>query len=251
MPNYERAWVAAYIETVAIDTLTVHQRAQRSTVVLKAVMAGTGLIMIGYLLAHAFGNLKLFSGQEAFDSYSHHLRELLTPILPFGGTLWIIRVVLLASVALHMYSAITLSFRARRSVGLRGRYQSKKNRGGTTSTYASRTMRWGGVIIALFVFFHILHLTLNVIAPGGAEASPYLRTVVGFQQWYIVLVYTLAMLAIGFHLRHGLWSAFATLGANTSAAARSRLNKLSIAVAVVLVVGFLSGPFAVLIGVIK
>lgn len=251
MPYYGRAWVASYIETVAIDTLTVHKRAQRSTVVLKAVMATTGLIMIGFLLAHAFGNLKLFAGQESFDEYSHHLREMFMPILPYSGLLWILRVVLLASVGLHMYSAITLSLRARRSVGLRGRYQSKKNRGGTTSTYASRTMRWGGVIIALFVLFHILHLTLNVLAPGGAEASPYMRTVVGFQVWWVTALYTVAMIAIGFHLRHGLWSAFATLGANTSAAARSRLNKLSIAVAVVLVVGFLLGPFAVLIGVIK
>lgn len=214
-------------------------------------MAVTGLVLIGFLLAHMYGNLKLFEGQQAFDTYSHHLRTMFEPILPYGGLLWILRVVLLACVIAHIWSAATLASRSRKAAGGSGRYQSRKHRGGVSRSYSSRTMRWGGVIIALFVVFHLLHLTANIIAPGGVQASPYMRTVIGFQYWWVFLIYVVAMVAIGFHLRHGLWSAFATLGANTSATTRRRLNLLAVVVAVVLVVGFLSGPLAALIGVIK
>lgn len=214
-------------------------------------MAVTGLVLIGFLLMHMYGNLKLFAGQQAFDDYSHHLRTMFEPILPYGGLLWILRVVLLACVIAHIWSAATLAMRSRKAVGGGGRYQSKKHRGGVARTYASRTLRWGGLIIAFFVVFHILHLTANIIAPGGVQSSPYMRTVVGFQQWWVVLVYAIAMITIGFHIRHGLWSAFATLGANTSVGARHKLNILAVVVAVVLVVGFLLGPLGVVIGVIK
>lgn len=214
-------------------------------------MAVTGLILIGYLLAHMYGNLKIFAGAEAFNEYAHHLRALGEPLLPHTGALWIIRVVLLISVLGHMYAAFNLWSRAHKARGGTRRYYSHKSRTGVQRTYASFTLRWGGVVILLFVIYHLLHLTWNIIHPGGAAAEPYDRVVNGFQIWSVVLAYTIAMIAVGFHVRHGTWSALTTLGANTSSLARRRLNLLAYAVALVVTVGFLLPPFAILFGFVS
>lgn len=222
----------------------------RSTVALKAAMAVSGLIMVLYLLAHMYGNLKVFSGQAAFDGYSDHLRRMGEPYLPYSGALWIIRVVLLASVLIHIYAAMGLWGRSRKASARHGgrRYETNKNPRGVQRTYSSFTMRWGGVIIALFVVYHLLHLTWNTIHPGGSSESPYERVVNGFGVWWVTLSYTIALLAVGFHLRHGFWSAFANLGANTSVARRHNLNIAATVVALVVTVGFLIPPFAILFG---
>ncbi|MEP6560148.1 MAG: succinate dehydrogenase cytochrome b subunit [Nakamurella sp.] len=224
--------------------------ARHSTVAYKGAMALSGLIMVLYLLAHMYGNLKVFSGKAAFDGYAEHLRELGEPILPHAAALWIIRVVLLASVLVHFYAALVLWRRARRASDRGGgsRYQSTKNRLGVQRTYASFTMRWGGLLVGLFIVYHLLHLTADYIAPGGASDSPYERMVNGFQIWWVVLSYTLPLLALGFHLRHGIWSACATLGANTSVARRRHLNQVAIVLAVLITVGFLIPPYAILFG---
>ncbi|MGH1563483.1 succinate dehydrogenase cytochrome b subunit [Mumia sp. DW29H23] len=224
--------------------------ARRSTVALKALMAVSGLLMVLYLLVHMYGNLKVFSGQVAFDEYSHHLRTLGEPILPYEGALWIIRVVLLAAILAHIYSAVVLTIRDRKAtrVGSGPRYKSKQNKRGFQRSYASFTLRWGGVIIFLFIIFHLLNLTTNDIAPGGASPSPYERVINTFSEWYMVLVYTIALLAVGFHLRHGVWAAGMTLGANTSAKARRNLNVLAYAVSGIITIGFLIPPFAILFG---
>ena len=214
-------------------------------------MAITGLILIGYLVAHMYGNLKIFAGEAAFNDYAHHLRTLGEPILPYSGALWVIRVVLIVGVLAHMYAAFSLWSRAHQARGGTRRYRSSKSRRGVQRTYASFTLRWGGVIILLFVIYHLLHLTWNTIHPGGAAAEPFDRVVNGFQIWSVVLVYTIAMIAVGFHLRHGMWSALTTLGANTSSLARQRLNILAYAVAGVLTVGFLLPPFAILFGFVS
>lgn len=214
-------------------------------------MAITGLILIGYLLAHMYGNLKVFAGAEAFNEYSHHLRALGEPLLPHTGALWIIRVVLIVSVLAHMYAAFSLWSRAHKARGGTRRYHSNRSRTGVQRTYASFTLRWGGVVILLFVIYHLLHLTWNIVHPGGAAAEPYDRVVNGFQIWYVVLVYTIAVIVVGFHVRHGTWSALTTLGANTSSLARRRLNLLAYAVAGVVTVGFLLPPFAILFGFVS
>ena len=140
-------------------------------------MAITGAILVLFLIAHMYGNLMIFGGQEAFDEYSHHLRVLGAPMLPTNGFLWIMRVVLLASVLIHMYAAFTLWNRARQATAGKGsrRYHSKKNRTGVQRTYASFTMRWGGVVIALFVLYHLLHLTTNHIAEDVSHLIYALR----------------------------------------------------------------------------
>jgi succinate dehydrogenase / fumarate reductase cytochrome b subunit len=214
-------------------------------------MAVTGLLLISYLLAHMYGNLKAFAGPEAFNEYAHHLRTLGEPILPYSGALWLIRVVLIISVIGHMYAAFTLWSRARKARGGLRRYHSNKARLGVQRTYASFTLRWGGLVILLFVIYHLLHLTWNIVHPGGAAAEPYDRLVNGFQIWSVVLAYTIAVIAVGLHVRHGTWSALTTLGANTSSLARRRLNVLAYAVAGLLTVGFLLPPFAILFGFVS
>lgn len=220
---------------------------------LKALMAVSGLIMVGYLLAHMYGNLKVFAGQASFDGYAHHLRTLGEPILPYEGLLWIIRVVLLAAIIGHAYSAFALwsrASKARRTTSGK-RYQTSKNKRGVQRSYASFTLRWGGIIIVLFVIYHLMHFTWNNIHPGGASDSPYQRVVNGFGIWWVVLSYTIAMIAVAFHLRHGMWSALTTLGLNTSELARRRLNLLAYAVAGIVTVGFLLPPFGILLGLVS
>lgn len=236
---------------MALTSLTPPRLAARSTVALKALMAVTGLIMIGYLLAHMYGNLKVFAGQQAFDDYAHHLRTMGEPILPYSGALWVIRIVLLVAIIAHVYAALKLWKRDREARGGTTRYHSAKAKRGIQRSYSSFTLRWGGIIIILFVIYHLLHLTWNVSAPGGASDSPYERLVNGFQIWWLVLGYTIAVLAVGFHLRHGIWSALTTLGANTGALARRRLNLLAYVVAAVITVGFLLVPFTILFGVVS
>jgi len=209
-------------------------------------MAVTGAILVLFLIAHMYGNLNVFAGQETFDNYSHHLRELGEPMLPHEGFLWIMRVALLAAILIHIYSAVVLSIRARKARPVR--YVKHKS---VQQTYASRTMRWGGVIIALYVVFHVLHLTTNTIAPGGKSDSPYERLVNGFQPeyWYVTLVYVAAVILVGLHVRHGIWSACATLGLNREGRRRT-INAIAIAIAAVITVGFLLPPFSVLLGLV-
>lgn len=223
-------------------------QARRSTVALKYAMAVSGLIMVGYLVLHMYGNLRAFDGPAAFNEYAQHLRTIGVPFLPHKGLLWFVRVVLMAAVLIHAYAAITLWRRNKKAAGYVGakRYHTKQNRAGIQRSYASFTMRWGGVTIALFIVFHILNLTTDTIHPGGKAALPYDKLHNSFQSWWVLLAYTIAMIAVGFHLWHGFWSAFTTLGQNRSSTRReSTLNNLAISIAVIITVGFLAPPFSI------
>ncbi|OYN90072.1 succinate dehydrogenase [Parenemella sanctibonifatiensis] len=231
---------------MATGTLTTHQRAVRSSVAMKALMAITGLILIGFLLGHMAGNLKALAGQDAFNEYSHHLRVFLYPILPEKAFLWTIRIVLLAAVLLHMYSAAVLSGRLTKRRG--PAYQHKAR---VQQSYASRTMRWGGVIIALFVIFHLLHFTAEIITPGfEAPTDPFSRVIGSFGLWWVFVIYLIAMVAVCLHVQHGFWSAFATLGANVSPGARRIITTCAWVCAALLFIGFLIPPTLILTGVI-
>ena len=148
--------------------------------------------------------------------------------------------------------AVVVLWRRNRKAGaVRGarRYYSTKNRTGIQRSYASFTMRWGGLVVLAFIVYHLLHLTANVIAPGGQSDSPYQRVVNGFEIWWVVAAYTVAMLAVGFHLWHGIWSALTTLGGNRSAnRIDSRLTGIAVVVTLVIVLGFLLPPWAILLG---
>lgn len=217
----------------------------------KAVMAVSGLVMVGYLVLHMYGNLMVFGGPVAFNEYAAHLRTIGEPMIPYSGVLWVVRIVLVVSVVAHIISAATLARRSHRATGGGRRYVSKaRSLLGVQQSFASWTMRWGGLTIAVYVVFHLLHLTLEVINPGGGH-TPYERVTLSFQQWWMVLIYTAAMVLVGLHLRHGIWSALTTLGANVSGKARRNLNALAIGVAALLVVGFLLPPFSILFGLVK
>jgi len=212
----------------------------------KAVMAVTGLLLVLFLFAHMVGNLKIFFGESSFDQYAQWLREIGAPLLPESGYLWIQRVVLLAAVVGHMWAAASLARRAHAARPVRYAHRLK-----TQGSYAARTMRWGGVIILLFVIYHLLDLTTGHLNPVGDPSHPYGNVIADFapERWYVTLFYTLAVLAVGFHLRHGIYSALRTLGQQTQRGER-RARAIALVVAAVLCVGYLSVPFAVLTGLV-
>lgn len=237
-----------YSVAVTTTTLASAARARRSTIVYKLAMAVTGLVFIGYVLLHMYGNLKVFAGQKSFDEYAHHLRVIGEPILPENGALWIFRVVLLTSLLLHAVAAFTLW---KRSADARGqRYEVKK---AVSSTFSSRTMRWGGLTLLFFVVFHVLHLTVRAVTPGGDSDSPYERMVNGFQPdvFWVPLVYLLAMAALAMHLRHGVYSAAQTMGLTSTPQRRKLYDTAGVLLAVVVAGGFALVPLAVLTGLVE
>jgi succinate dehydrogenase / fumarate reductase cytochrome b subunit len=219
---------------------------RRTSIQLKYVMAATGAVMLLYLVVHMVGNLKIFFGAEAIDEYAAWLREVGEPALPYETVLWLVRVVLAVSVVAHIISATILARRARRARPVR--YAHRKP---VQGSYAARTMRWGGVIIALFVVYHLLDLTTGTLNPHGVHGEVHANVVADFapERWYVTLVYSLAVVAVGFHIRHGMWSALQSFG-RSSAATQNTLKGVALGVAVVLVAGFLSVPFAVLTGLV-
>ncbi|MFI5617254.1 succinate dehydrogenase cytochrome b subunit [Streptomyces sp. NPDC051567] len=210
----------------------------------KAVMAVSGLIMLGYLVAHMLGNLKIFFGPEEFNGYAHWLRTLGAPFLHHEWALWTVRVVLVVAVVAHAVCAYQLS---RRDIRARPvAYVHKRRR----ATYATRTMRWGGVILALFIVWHLLDLTTLTVNERAWAGHPYENVLATFSTWYGNTIYLVAMTALALHVRHGFWSAAQTLGAGTARRGRT-LKFLADALALVLFAGFVSVPVAVMTGVVS
>jgi succinate dehydrogenase / fumarate reductase cytochrome b subunit len=223
----------------------------RSAVGKKALMAVTGIVLFGFVLVHMIGNLKLYMGAEHLNEYGHWLRVVGAPAVPETGALWIARIVLLACVGLHMMAATQLTLMNRRARP--ERYKIRQNQ---QADYASRTMRWGGVIIALFVLFHLGHFTWGSgWAWGFTEArfvpgDVYHNVVSGFQVWWVSAFYIAAQVALGFHLYHGVWSMFQSLGAERNSQAAWR-RKFAVVFALVISIGNISFPLAVLTGVVR
>jgi len=218
--------------------------AKTNSVFKKVVMAVSGIILVLYLVAHMIGNLKVFAGRESFNGYSEWIRTIGEPAVPAQTTLWIIRIVLLAAVIAHFWAAVSLWRQARRARP--ERYVSKK---AVAQSYASRTMRWGGVIVLLFIIWHILDLTVGAVNPDGADSTPYDRLVASFQNPFITAFYVLALILLGMHLRHGVWSATQTLGQSNKRRERT-VNAFAIAFSTLLTLGFLIVPFSVLFGLV-
>lgn len=239
-----------YLEPVATTTLPAKKKGVASSSIgLKFLMAGTGVIFLLYVLLHMYGNLKALAGQEAFDEYAHHLRTFGEPMLPYSGLLWVIRVVLILALVGHVYAALKLI--GRNNAARPVKYQVKKN---LSSTMASRTMRWGGLALFIFVIFHLIQFTIvkpNLYGSGtSAEAikeSPYVMISAAFAMWWVLLIYVLAMVALGMHLYHGVYSASQTLGLNRTAVARARARAIGTVLAAVIVVGFLIPPVYIFI----
>ncbi|MGV1008709.1 MAG: succinate dehydrogenase cytochrome b subunit [Dermatophilaceae bacterium] len=232
--------------------LTVETRARRTTVFMKLLMATTGAFFVLFVLFHMYGNLKIFAGPAAFNEYAEHLREMFMPILPYSGFLWILRVLLLVSVAVHAYAALFLWARAR---GARvDRYAVRSAAKGASR---SLWMRWGGIALLLFVVFHLVQFTVpkvnvNASVPNVvALATPYRLVVASFQVWWVVLIYVLAMAALALHLFHGVWSGAQTLGWTNSAHSRRVAKATGHVLATVIVVGFILPPLAIFFGLVK
>ena len=231
---------------VATATLVKNSRSTRSTIALKLLMAVSGIIFIGFVLAHMYGNLKAFAGHDAYNEYADHLRSFGEPTLPHGGMLWVLRTVLIVSLVVHVAAAVALWLRARRARPVK--YVMKKN---NHSTKASHLMRWGGVTLLLFIIWYLLNFSIGKVnVAGGATNDPYNLLVDSFATWWLTLIYLLAMAMLGAHLHHGIWSSLQTLGMTNKAASRARAKQVGFTLAVIIAGGFSLVPIFVLAGVI-
>ena len=200
-------------------------------------MAASGAVLFGFVIAHMLGNLQVYLGPEAFNGYAEKLRRL-------GPLLWAMRAGLLVAVVLHIWSAwsVTRMSRAARPVG----YRDRENR---ESTYASRTMRWGGVILLLFIVYHLMHFTFGNAHPDFVPGDVFHNFVAGFRSPVVSGFYIAAMAALGLHLYHGVWSMLQTLGLSHPRYDSLR-HAFATLVAVAVVVGNVTFPVAVLTGFI-
>ncbi len=244
----DRSAVAARTEPSSGTTRAVgmHRRPQRgfygSPTGKKTVMAVTGLFLFAYVVIHLYGNLKLF-GEDDLDDYAHWLRSLGQPLFPGESFLWIFRAVLTLAFVLHIHAAVSLTHQNRSSRP--DAYRSTRE--WAVASYASRTMMMSGVIVALFVVFHILDLTIGTANPAFVGGEVHANVVASFERWPVALFYVLGNAALGLHLAHGIWSATQTLGIDSSGWDRAR-RSVAVVVAGVIVVGNVSMPVAVLAG---
>jgi succinate dehydrogenase / fumarate reductase cytochrome b subunit len=210
-----------------------------SSVGKKVVMAVTGLIMVAYLITHVLANLLVFQGPSNINAYSAFLHGT-------GGALWAARLVLLAALVLHVIAAVQLAGRRfeARPVGYAA------GRKPQVSTWGSRTIRWGGGIILVFLIYHILHFTVGTAHSDFVEGDPYHNVATGFRNPIVVILYLIAMAAVGLHLYHGVWSSGRSLG--TSPPSPNPLRRtVAMVLALVIWLGFTVIPVAVYAGVIR
>lgn len=210
-----------------------------SSVGRKVVMALTGVVLFGFVTVHMIGNTQAYLGAESFNGYAKFLHTML-----HGAGIWIFRAVLVGAAGLHIWAAVSLTLdnQAARPVGYREQ-QSK------ASTWASRTMRWSGFILAGFIVYHLMHLTLGNAHPAFDHANPYANFVKGFKVPAVAGFYVVAQLCLGLHMWHGVWSCTQTLGLSHPRYERCRRNFAT--GLTLLVVGVnITYPIAVLTGLI-
>jgi len=216
----------------------------------KYVMAITGIMLLGFVLTHMIGNLKMYLGAEDYNHYAEFLRELLVPILPRTVLLWLLRFGLIGAVLLHIHAAYSLTVMNRKARSVK--YQSPRDY--QIANFASRTMRWTGIIVALFVLWHLADLTwgtVNAIGGDGVfvRGDAYGNVVRSLERVPVAVLYIVANIALGTHLFHGVWSLFQSMGWNNP-----RFNKwrrgIATAFATIIVVGNVSFPIAVLAGIV-
>jgi succinate dehydrogenase / fumarate reductase cytochrome b subunit len=211
-------------------------------------MAVTGVVLVGFVIAHMLGNLKIFAGPGEINAYSRFLRTVGEPELGYGDALWIVRIVLLTSVTLHIIAALQLT-----RMNWKARPVGYRNRKDVETSFAARTMRWGGLLLAIFIVFHIAHFTLGAVGfrPGQfKDLHVYENVVAGFSVWPVATFYIVAMGALCLHLDHGIWSILQTLGWSTARNTRT-LKIFSRVVAIIVFAGFASVPVAVMTGWVR
>ena len=219
----------------------------------KYVMAITGIIGIGFVIGHMVGNLKAYigtvneNGQEVYDIdvYGEFLRELLVPILPHGVFLWIMRIVLIGAILLHIHAAYSLTVMNRTARPVK--YQSARDY--EVANFASRTMRWTGIIVLLFIFWHLADLTWGWVNPDFERGMVYRNLDASLSRVPVAILYIVANIALGIHLFHGTWSLFQSMGWNNPRFNQWR-KSIAAGVATLIVVGNVSFPIMTLAGVI-
>ena len=209
-------------------------------------MAVTGLVLLSFVLLHMAGNLKVYDDAVHMNEYGEYLRTFGEPILPHTGFLWILRSGLIIAFALHIHAAFSLTALNRRARPTP--YHGPRDY--AAANYAARTMRWSGIIVGLFLIYHLMDLTWGI---GGADferGHPYENMVASLERWPVALVYIVANLALGLHIFHGAWSLFQSLGWNNP-----RFNPwrktFAVAFAAVIVAGNVSFPIAVMTGIVE
>lgn len=210
-----------------------------SSVGKKAVMAITGLVLVAYLITHVVANLLVFEGPDRINAYAAILHAT-------GGALWGARLVLLVALVLHVVAAVQLARRRQvaRPVGY-ARGQTPQ-----TSTFASRTIRWGGVLILGFVVYHILHFTTGTVHPDFVALNPHHNLATGFRSPAVALFYIVAMAAVGLHLYHGVWSSGRSLGVSQPSP-RPLHRRVALVLALFISLGFTAIVLAVFAGVVR
>ncbi len=222
---------------MAVMTLT------RSSIGKKVLMAVTGLIWIGFLFFHMYGNLKVFQGAAYFNHYAESLRELGAPVFSRLHLLTLLRIVVTVAVGTHIWAAVSLYNAARTA-----RPQSYAMKRTVQANYASVTMRYGGVAIGLFILYHLAHFTWGWLG-GFTAGDAYGNLVRGFQNPFNVIFYLVAVTALGMHLFHGTWSMFQTLGFNNKKY-DGTLRGVALALGILIPVGFALVPLSVMFGFI-
>ncbi|HEY2814320.1 MAG TPA: succinate dehydrogenase cytochrome b subunit [Acidimicrobiales bacterium] len=212
----------------------------RSAVGKKYVMAITGIVLLGFVLGHMIGNLKAYLGPLEVDDYGEFLREVLVPFAPRTFVLWMVRIGLIVAFALHMHAAYVLTkmnHRARPD-----HYTTKRDY--VAANFASRTMRWTGIIVILFLAWHLADLTWGVANPDFVRGDPYNNMVASFERVPVAILYIVANIALGVHIFHGAWSLFQSLGWNNPRFNRWRIY-FARTFAAVIVIGNCSFPILV------
>jgi succinate dehydrogenase / fumarate reductase cytochrome b subunit len=210
-----------------------------SSVGKKIVMGATGLILVGFVIFHMAGNLQFFAGAERFNAYSHLLQHDLIELT------WLLRIGLLVAVVLHVTAAVQLTRR-----NWAARPDGYTRRDPQVSTYAARTLRWGGVYLLLFIPYHLLHFTTGTVHPAFVKDGAYGNVVIGFQVMWVGLFYLGAMFFLALHLYHGTWAGFRTLGMARPSGDPLR-RRLALAVAVLVPLGFSLLPLSVMLGFVR
>jgi len=217
----------------------------RSAVGKKYVMAITGIALLGFVFAHMVGNLKAYLGPAEMNHYAEFLRDLLVPIAPRSLVLWLMRVGLIAAFVLHIHAAYGLTRINHAARDLK--YQSKREY--VAANYASRTMRWSGIIVGLFIVFHLFDLSWTGTGYTYYRGAAYENVAHSMERPLVALIYIVANLALGLHLFHGAWSIFQSLGWNNPRFNRWR-RAFAIAFAGVITVANVSFPIMVQAGVV-
>jgi succinate dehydrogenase / fumarate reductase cytochrome b subunit len=232
------------MSTIALNPVNRVVRFYEAPIGKKVIMALTGVILFGYVVAHLLGNLQIFGDPQQINKYAAFLHNPANAAL-----LWVARTALLVAVVMHIVASIQL-WKLKNDA----RPVAYVKKDDAAATYASRTMMWSGPIVAAFVIFHVLHLTVGAVLPlqeiGPNEPNVRANVIAGFSNPAISAFYILAMILLCMHLYHGLWSMFQSLGFSHPRYT-PRLKKGAAIFAILIAIGNCSIPIAVMAGLVK